>query len=271
MESQDLSSSGWNYTSSSGYVTLSFWVKSSVAQNFYGYFRTIDGTQRMYPFETGSLTANTWTKVIKTIPGDSNLQFDNNVDLGMHIMIMPFLGTNYTGTPSLNTWANNNDSARTPASTSTWWTTNDATFHLTGIQLEVGDVATPFAHTNFVDELVRCQRYYYRLTNDSGSSSSHWYGAGFVDTSTQLRGGIVLPQRMRTAPTSFETTGTPGDYAVWHTGNATTTCSAVPGWGSTSSSSGRLTFTVASGLNSGQGGAFRALTTNSYLAWGAEL
>ena len=76
---------------------------------------------------------------------------------------------------------------------------------------------------------------------------------------------------MRTAPTSFETTGTAGDYAVWNAGNTTTTCSGVPNWSSTSSSSGRLTFTVASGLNSGQGGAFRALTTDSYLAWSAEL
>ena len=36
LEAQDIASSGWNYTSASSFITLSFWIKSSVAQNFYG-------------------------------------------------------------------------------------------------------------------------------------------------------------------------------------------------------------------------------------------
>ncbi len=36
LEAQDIANSGWNYTSSSSYITISYWVKSSVAQNFYG-------------------------------------------------------------------------------------------------------------------------------------------------------------------------------------------------------------------------------------------
>ena len=43
-EAQDIANSGWNYTSTSSYVTLSFWVKSSVAQNFYFHIKTVDGT-----------------------------------------------------------------------------------------------------------------------------------------------------------------------------------------------------------------------------------
>ena len=77
LEAQDIANSGWNYTSSSSFVTLSFWIKSSVAQNFYFYLRTNDGTGQRYTFETGSLSADTWTKITKTIPGNSNLQFDN--------------------------------------------------------------------------------------------------------------------------------------------------------------------------------------------------
>ena len=34
LEAQDIANSGWNYLSSSSYITLSYWVKSSVAQNF---------------------------------------------------------------------------------------------------------------------------------------------------------------------------------------------------------------------------------------------
>ena len=62
LEAQNIANSGWNYVSSSSFITLSFWVKSSVAQNFYGALWTQDGTQRNYVFETGSLTADTWTK-----------------------------------------------------------------------------------------------------------------------------------------------------------------------------------------------------------------
>ena len=46
LEAQDIAQSGWNYTSSSSFITLSFWVKSSVAQNFYGYIKTYDAADR---------------------------------------------------------------------------------------------------------------------------------------------------------------------------------------------------------------------------------
>ena len=79
IEAQDLANSGWNYISSSNYITLSFWIKSSVAQKyFYVTLKSQDGTQQGYAFETGSLTADTWTKITQTIPGNANLTFDNN-------------------------------------------------------------------------------------------------------------------------------------------------------------------------------------------------
>jgi hypothetical protein len=66
-EAQNVATSGWNFTSSSSVLSLSFWVKSSVAQNFFGHIKTFDGTVYNYPFSTGVLTADTWTKVTKTI------------------------------------------------------------------------------------------------------------------------------------------------------------------------------------------------------------
>ena len=61
IEAQNIATSGWNYTSSSSNITLSFWIKSSVAQDFKGYLRSRDGTNYEYPFATGSLSADTWT------------------------------------------------------------------------------------------------------------------------------------------------------------------------------------------------------------------
>ena len=166
IEAQDIANSGWDYTSSSSYITLSFWCKSSVAQNFYGRLTTEDGTQQNYPFETGSLTANTWTKITKTIPGNSNLQFDNNTDHGLTIEFTMFRGTNKTGTLTLDAWGAYNSSVRVPDMTSTWYTTNDATWEITGVQLERGQVATPFEHRSYADELARCQRYYWKITGN---------------------------------------------------------------------------------------------------------
>ena len=160
LEAQDIANSGWNYTSSSSFITLQFWVKSSVAQDFKCYLRSRDGSQMMYPFNTGTLTADTWTKVTKTIPGNSGLTFDNDVNQGFQINIGCFFGDNLTSAATNeNAWTAWNSSMRTKVFTPTWYTTNDATFEITGVQLEVGPVATPFEFRRFGDELARCQRY----------------------------------------------------------------------------------------------------------------
>jgi len=168
IEGQNVAQSGWNYVSSSSNITLSFWVKSSVAQNFYGYLRSIDGTGQLYPFETGSLSADTWTKVTKTISGNSNLTFNNVTTEGLQFLIAPFQGTDLTASSvTLNQWAAYASGTRAPDYTSTWYTTNDATFELTGVQLEVGSVATDFEHRSFGQELDLCQRYYQRWEFDA--------------------------------------------------------------------------------------------------------
>ena len=166
IESQNLAQSGWNYTSSSSFITLSFWCKSSVAQTFQCRFQTQDGTQLNFPFETGSLSADTWTKVVKIIPGNSNLTFDVNNEEGMKLEISLIRGTDYTDNSVTNdAWATYATGTRNKDNTTTWYTTNDATFEITGVQLEVGSVATDFEHRSFAQELDLCKRYYFRNTS----------------------------------------------------------------------------------------------------------
>ena len=161
VEAQDISSCGWNYTSSSSYITLSFWIMSTVAQTFQGYLYTFDGTPYKYPFDTGALSANTWKKVTLTIPGDSNLTITQDNGEGFLITLWPFIGTAYTASGVTNlTWSTYAGSSRTKDSASTWWTTDNAGFEITGVQLEVGSKATPFEHLRYGDDLARCQRYY---------------------------------------------------------------------------------------------------------------
>ena len=193
-ESQDLAKSGWNYTSTSSYVTLSFWVKSSVAQNFYFHIKTVDGTAQNYPMETGSLSANTWTKITKTIPGNSNLQFDNNNGAGLQMRFILYRGINKTGSITLNQWAAFNTNIRVPDNTTTWYTTNDATFELTGAQLEVGSIATEFEHRSYGEELALCKRYYEYIEPTDGWAMWSWQ--------TDEGGSIIFFDEKRATPTA---------------------------------------------------------------------
>ena len=270
IEAQDIANSGWNYLSTSSYITLSYWVKSSVAQTFYGYMFNRDGTIRSYPWSTGSLSADTWTKVTKTIPGYTGLQFDNNNGAGLEIYFPLFNGTDMTNNSrSLNSWATHDGAAQTPDQTSTWYTTNDSTFEITGVQLEVGDYATDFEHRSYGDELARCQRYYHRIhptANGDVLTGSAW--APFQNVA---QGITFFPVDMRTRVTALEQSGTAGDYQVSH-GSSGGDCSAVPTFQHGGLNCAATSFTL-SGTPWSVGDAVRPSNKNTdgFLAWSAEL
>ena len=199
IEAQNVAQSGWNYTSPSSYITLQFWCKSSGSQNFYFNLVSRDGTMQNYVMETGVLVADTWTKIIKTIPGNANLTFENNADEGLRLELNLFRGTDTTGTRPLNEWAQLTEATRMPDFTTTWLTTNNATFSLTGVQLEVGDVATDFEFKSFAEDLRECQRYCYtyRVTTNNfiGNTSC------FCNSTSNVKGAFYFPETMRTYPT----------------------------------------------------------------------
>jgi len=200
-EAQDLANSGWNYTDPNSFITISFWVKSSIAQTYYGYVRTQDGTGRIYTYSV-SLSADTWTKVVKTIPGNSGITINNDNGEGIQWnVLIPFAGTNYTDSGvSLNTWRTYVSGTRTPDYTTTWYTTNDATFELTGLQAEVGSQATPFEHRSFAEERLLCQRYYIKYVQQGCSG----YIESNAGTTAQLTHTIPVP--MRANPSTVCTT-----------------------------------------------------------------
>ena len=216
LEAQDIASSGWNYTSASSFITLSFWIKSSVAQNFYGFLLTSDGSTRSFAFETGSLSADTWTKITKTIPGNSNLTFNNDNGVGLEILIVAFMGTNLTGSAgTVDSWVSFTSTQRTPDNTSTWYTTNDATLEITGVQLEVGSVATDFEHRSFAQELALCQRYFFSETGDNADYPGCYTGG--MARSGHLFWMCDFPVAMRTNPTY---TGVSGNGQAYGDGDS---------------------------------------------------
>jgi hypothetical protein len=75
------------------------------------------------------------------------------------------------------------------------------TLDITGVQLELGDTATPFEHRSYGDELAKCHRYFQKLFC-GGSSTRQMIGAGHYNSSTS----IVIPYQhyggvMRANPT----------------------------------------------------------------------
>ena len=197
IEAQDLAGSGWDYKSTSSFITLSFWVKSSVAQSFGGFLRTHDGTQLTFPFETGALTADTWTKITRVIPGHASMGFNNDNGTGIEINISQFWGTDYTASgKTLDAWsAYANDSRLKDFPASTWYTTNDSTFELTGVQFEVGSVATDFEFRSFAVEKGLCERYYQRGRLRSyvlvGAPGTYYFSRGNIPLFTPMRGTIT--------------------------------------------------------------------------------
>ena len=261
IEAQDIANSGWNYTSASSFITLSFWVKSSVAQNFHGFLLTADGTAQLLTFSTGSLTEDTWTKVTKTIPGNSNLQFDNNENEGLLIRLAAFYGTGYTSSMTENQWAAFSGSSRMNNNTSTWYEADNATFEVTGFQLEVGSVATDFEHLSYGDTLAKCQRYYFRLAGDSKTiTTGHQNGVYGIFP-------ITFPQVMRTAPTATAQTVTDA-YSYYHASTVARVNSLI--LGSQNERYGNLESTSYN-TSDGTVGLLRITNSSAYIDISAEL
>jgi len=197
IEAQDMARCGWNYTSTSSYITLSFWIKSSVAGTFYGKVSTQDGTAKewVFPF---TLVADTWKKVTQSFPGHANLQFDNDVNRGLEILIPPFYGTDFTASgATTGSWAGYNGAARFPDMVQ-WGASSGATWEITGVQLELGSNATPFEHRSYADELARCQRYYCAFTGDFANAGKLY---SMVNLDMKLTVHIFYPVTMRVTPT----------------------------------------------------------------------
>ena len=277
LEAQDIAHSGWDYTNTNSKITLSFWIKSSVAQTFYGRLLTYDGTILNYPFSTGSLSANTWTKITKTIPGHASLQFDSNNAEGLAVILAPFMGTDYTDSGvTLDAWATYGGGTRMPDYTSTWYTTDDSTFHITGVQLEAGDTATEFEHRPYNDVLLQCERYYQVIVDRTLDTQGNATNSVFFATCWAYdnhSAWMVVPFRqvMRVKPSHEITTGT--DFWKFVMG-ATAIDITGTGFASDDSSTRNWFYKVALGTNSttqGYGGGCIAWSGSCRLAYSAEL
>jgi hypothetical protein len=220
LEWQDVIPQSGFGTSGAKQLVLSFYVKSSLTGTFGVAVQSYTNTRNIVNTYTIN-SANTWERKTVVITADTNNAWVAST--GVHMEIGWDLGEG-TGrsTGTLNTWGAGLSGYGYNSGVK-FFTQASATWQITGVQLEVGPVATPFEHRSVGDELARCQRYYYQV----GPLQSDIFGQGRTDNDNVNMYVLVhYPVTMRSAPATLTTTGNAGNYDVRR--DTTKGCSAVP-------------------------------------------
>lgn len=183
-------------TSEAKRVTLQFWVKSAkTGVHIVGLNAHDAGYYNNQSYTIAS--ANTWQKVVMTFDGYQSGGITNDNGIGFAISWWLAAGSTYSGgTLASNTW-HNIQANRAVGQVNVMDSTSNE-WYITGIQLEVGDVATPFEHRSYGDELQRCERYF-QVWAANGASS--YITTGRNHTSTQSIHSLAYKTTMRGNPT----------------------------------------------------------------------
>jgi hypothetical protein len=125
-------------------------------------------------------------------------------------------------------------------------------FEITGIQIDIGNVALPFrtAGVSYQQELALCQRYAYMHVNGNGQM----VGNVFAFNTTQIEGVVQFPVTMRIAPTLTASSGSTF-FATRYGGLTSSTVTIF-----NASTTGALLYAAVTGSVLGQG---NALNTNA--------
>ena len=182
-------------TSNAQYVTVSFWVKSSLTGTFA--FNVQNATpNRTYVAQYTINSANTWEYKTINIAGDTSGTWETTNLQG--IRVIWDMGFGYGTTSTVNAWQSGD--VHYVSGNVKVNETSGATFYLTGVQLEVGNVATPFEHRSYGEELALCQRYYER-SNTSGTAGTHRIAINKAQTSSNYYFAIPYAVTKRAMPT----------------------------------------------------------------------
>ena len=244
-------------TSDAERVTISFYVKGNANATYMLEVNDEDNTrinQNQFAVTTD------WTRIEITLPPDTTGAFDNDKSHSLSLNMWLHSGSTFnSGTYTANTWVSKTNANRAVGITS-FFDSTDRTFFITGLQMEVGSVATPFEHaSSFGEQLALCQRYYQTNIIPSGA---YWaIAAVFTSTTSHLTDRLTT--EIRVAPTASYT----GTFDVLKSGvttNGVLAFSTLNVWGA------RLTFTTAAVLTIGQAVQIWA-TSNATVSYDAEL
>ena len=256
-------------TSDAEKVTLSFYVKGNASATYTA--ELLDNDNTRYNSQEFSVTTS-WTRVTLTYDGDTTGTLGNDNAYSLGILFWLHAGSTFTGgTHTDNSW-HTTTNQRVGDNQTSFFDSTDREFFLTGVQLEVGSVATSFEHRSFGEELQLCQRYYYERCGSGtalGVDPYHWVMNGIAYNTTLGVGGFGFPVNMRATPTL-------GYSAVGHfqknsagRGDAVTAINLYDGTENATTATAYIQFDSS---NSTAGGAFmQTVNASARLNFDAEL
>lgn len=233
----------------STYATLSFWVKSSTAGTYTCHFSN-GAFARILQKEFSITSANTWEHKSIVVPmssGTSSGTWPIDNTLGMRVQWYIGAHADRTGDDYLNSWGNISNYHYLTTNSVNLATIANSSFYLSGVQLELGDKATPFEHRSYGEELALCQRYYQR----------HVIGGAYFPIAAAMgsTNGLIqysFPVTMRATPTLTASSG--ALFRPLSTGGSvigTTDTTSVAWYSTATPYGGQIYFSGSSGLTAG--------------------
>jgi hypothetical protein len=192
IEAQDVVHIGYG-TSTCQTVTLSFWVKSTITGTYIAELHRHDSDRFLSTAYTVS-SSNTWEKKTITYGTDTTGVIVNDTGSGLMVNFWLGAGSNYTS-GTLGSW-NATVANRAVGQVNAMSSTSN-NIYFTGVQLELGSVATDFEHRSYGEELARCERYYWRLDRTTGGGNTIATGSNYSNSIAV----IFYPRVMRASPT----------------------------------------------------------------------
>ena len=216
VEAQYIHHSGWDFTSSSSNITLSFWARSVKAGTYCVMFRDHDASGERYYVAKYTLVANTWKHIEIVVPGNSDLVFNDDNGEGLEVRWNLSAGDDRNDATADTWFAPGSDYDKTTNTQVNFFDSTDNNFFLTGVQLEVGDVASGFEHLPHDVQLQRCQRYYQQIPHTAATTWQAYplWGVNANVMSTRLQ----LPVVMRAAPTGAFVGTRNTDFKAYYNG-----------------------------------------------------
>ena len=259
-------------TSNAEKMTVAFWVKSNKTGTGQLTVKDSDNDRQVAGTYTIS-SADTWEPKVVNLPADTSGAMNNDNGAGFRFEWWLGAGSTYSGGAVPTAWEARADGDRGVSTLAI----NDNTANdwaITGVQVEVGEYTStslpPFQHECYDDNLLRCYRYYYRLTPTTGFRYAGW---GQVDNDDEVILGITwFKTHMRAPPSALEQSGTASHYKVREA--TTTTCDAVPTFTNADTWYAATSFKkdgITSSNGYAQGEPLKVGIDGGYLGWSAEL
>lgn len=215
-------------------ATFSFWINSTVTGTYGVLVAQSVAVPGNYTYGATYAvnSASTWeykTISITAPPSGTTWNADSNNGMGI-LFSFANAGTLSNGGGLVSTGWNNYGNNWGVSGQNTLTTTNGATVLITGVQLELGTIATPFEWRPWAIELQLAQRYYVRFTSFAGTASNQyvWFGSvGGASSTTVFNTQLYFPVPMRAAASNQLTSS--GTFQNLVTGVSTTVATSYDG------------------------------------------